>query len=247
MKSRGFVVLASIISLSVALCLSNAFGWDGKYRQGFGLSSYVKMSNTIVVGRVTDIDFVVRPKVDPEITTDFTITVVQVLKGTPNAGNNKVKFTQRGGEYTNQETGKRLKVHLSSQPEFRVGEEILLFLYKGQGNYYKDYPHDRLQVLRGPYGKLRIRDNKVNMVYGMPDDSLKGVELPLEVALKLIEAADKDNDAVKPLENEMKAEMVRFVGSNKQLGQGLIERLKNESKKIIDKADAKKAATKKAK
>ena len=60
MKSRGFVTVAVVISLAFVFCLSNAFSWSAKYKQGFALSNMVKSSDLVVVGRVAEKEFVYR-------------------------------------------------------------------------------------------------------------------------------------------------------------------------------------------
>ena len=235
MKSRGFVVLAGIISLSVALCLSNAFGWDSEYRQGFALSNLVELSDLIVVGRVTQKDFVRRQNIEGEITTDVTVTVTEVVKGTPNAGTQQVKFIYLGGEYIDPITGELCVVTLTHEPEFSVDEEILLFLYNADGTRYENYPYDGVQVSRGDYGKRLIKDDTVTMLYAMDDDKLKPVEMPLDLAVKLAKAADKEKERVVSLENDIKSAMRHHVGSDIGLSESLIERLTKEAQKVIDK------------
>lgn len=235
---KRFVTLPRILILSVILCLSNAFGWDSEYKQGFALSSCVELSELIVVGRVTQKDFVKRVvhlDIGEDITTDVTVEVTQVVKGTPNAGKKLVKFMYQGGQYTDPDTGEPMEVIHTDEPEFTVGEELLLFLYKGDGGRHEYYPHDKLQVLRGDYGKRLIRNNKIVMLYAM-DDRLKPIAMPLDMALKLAMAADKDKEKVESLENDIKAVMQRHVGDNAPvLSDALIKRLSKEAQKIIDK------------
>ena len=224
----------------VLLCaISSAFGWDSEYRQGFALSNCVDRSALVVVGRVTQKDFVKRvldPTIGEEITTDITVEVQQVVKGAPNAGKKLVKFMYQGGQFTDPVTGEPIEVIHTDEPEFTVGEEILLFLYKSDGADYENYPHDKLQVMRGDYGKRLIRDNTIWMLYAMDDDRLKPVVMPLELAIKLAKAADKDKEKVESLENDIKAVMRHHVGDNAPvLSPTLVKRLSKEAQKVINK------------
>ena len=220
-----------------SLCLSDAFGWDSEYKQGFALSSCVELSELIVVGRVTQKDFVKRilsQDIGEQITTDITVTVTQAIKGTPNAGNKQVKFMYEGGQYTDPITGDPMEVIVTSESEFAVGEEILLFLFKGDGVYYEYYPHDKLQVLRGDYGKRLIKSDKIITLYAMEDDSLKPVGMPLDLALKIAKAAIKDKDAVVELEKDIKDAIAQRTGSDINLPQTLIDRLMEEAEGICN-------------
>lgn len=227
--------MTTVVSLTVVLCVSHSFGWDSEYRQGFALSKSVELSDLIVVGRVAHKDFVKRADIEGEITTDITVTVTQVIKGTPNAGKQQVKFMYLGGQYTDSVTGEPMEVTLTHEPEFSVGEEILLFLYTGKGNLFENYPYDKLQVLRGDYGKRLIKDDNVVMLYAMDNDELEPVEMPLDLAVKLAKAADKEKEKVMLWENDIKTEMRRHVGTDIGLSKLLINRLKKEAQKVIDK------------
>ena len=239
---KRFAVLASIIGLSVTLCLSNAFGWDSEYRKSFALSSFAEIAEIIVVGRVVQKDFVqrvVRPNLGEHTTTDITVEVTQVVRGTPNAGKKKVKFMYLGGVSTDPVTGDSIEEIHTDEPEFSVGEEILLFLYKPNTKDYALYPHGAVQVLRGNYGKKRIVDDTIMTLYAMEDDRLQPVILPLELAIKLIKAADKDKEKVELLEKNITDAIKRNIGDDvTELSDTVIKRLSGEVQKVIDK-DAK--------
>ena len=236
---KRFAVLASIIGLSVTLCLSNAFGWDSKYRKSFALSSFAEIAEIIVVGRVVQKDFVqrvVRPNLGEHTTTDITVEVTQVVKGTPNAGKKKVKFMYLGGVSTDPVTGDSIEEIHTDEPEFSVGEEILLFLYKPNTKDYALYPHGAVQVLRGNYGKKRIVDDTIMTLYAMEDDRLQPVILPLELAIKLIKAADKDKEKVELLEKNITDAIKRNIGDDvTELSDTVIKSLSEKAQKVIDK------------
>lgn len=231
-------VLASVISLSVVLCLSNAFSWDTEYRKGFTVSSSVELSDLVVVGEVVKTRFVYRENIVGNFTTDVTVEVSQVIKGTPNAGKDRVEFMIEGGVHGEEE------VIVSGEPKFEVGETLLLFLFKGTGDDYKHHPHDRYQVLRGFYGKRLVKDSKVGVMYLIDDeddDTLIMIGMPLDLAVQLAKAAVKDQKATALLEEGVRIELQRQMRANKNLrdnlglSQSFTDRLKRDAKQIIEK------------
>ena len=239
MNPRVFVALAVIISFSVALCLSNAFGWYQEYQKSFALSSFAETCEIIVVGRVVQKDYVERvldPADGQQTTTDITVAVTEVVKGTPNAGKKKVKFMYLGGVYTDPIEDVEIQVIHTDQPEFSVGEEVLLFLNKRTTERYALWPHGRFTVHRRDFGKKLIVNNEIMTVYAMEDDCLKPVVLPLALALKLLKAADKDKEKIELLEQDIIAAIKRNIGDEvTSLSDAVKTRLSNEAQKIIDK------------
>ena len=74
-----------LVALAVTLfvlCMSDTFGWDSEYRQGFALSTSVEKSHLIVKGRVITLEGVFRENIRAKITTDVTIAVTETIKGT---------------------------------------------------------------------------------------------------------------------------------------------------------------------
>ena len=54
----------------------------------------------------------------PGITTDVTIDIEDVIKGTPNAGADTVRFTQIGGDGVDPATGERVAMHMGPASRF---------------------------------------------------------------------------------------------------------------------------------
>ena len=133
----------------------------------------------------------------------------------------------------NPNTGEGINLHVTHQAEFAVGEQILLFMVNSTDPYYKDYPYDRLHPYRGEYGKSVIKDDKVGIFFVL-DDSLKGISMPLNLAVKLCKAADKDKDAMVQLEYDIKDAIEQHAGSKFTLSQLLIDRLMEEAEEILD-------------
>jgi hypothetical protein len=237
MKPKRVAVLANLVVVLFVLCLSDALGWDSEYRQGFALSKSVERSSLIVVGRVIGKEFVFRENIEVLATTDVIIAADEVIKGTPNAGKDRVKFMLEGGRVVNPNTGEGINLYVTHQPEFTVGERILLFMVNSTDPYFKDYPYDRFHPYRGEYGKRVIKDDKVFIWFALDDDSLeglKGIRMPLDLAVKLCKAADKDKDAMIQLENDIKDAIEQRSGSDINLSQPLIDRLMEEAEKIVD-------------
>ena len=223
MKSSRLPVLARVVLF--VMCLSDAFGWDSEYRQGFALSHFVERSNLIVVGQVIEMEYVTRENIQGRYTTDITVAVDQTIKGKPNISKTRVKFMIQGGR----------RLIDMSVPKFAVGEKVLLFMVNSTDGYYANYPYDRLAFYRGRYGKRAIKDDKVYLVYAMKNDKLKSVRMPLDLAVQLSKAAIKDKDAVVELEKDIKDAIAQRTGSDTNLSQTLIDRLMEEAKEVVDK------------
>ena len=149
------------------LCLSDALGWDSEYRQGFALSKSVELSDLIVVGRVVRKQYVFRANIEVLATTDVIIAADEVIKGTPNAGKDRVKFMLEGGQVINPNTGEGINLHVGHQAEFALNEQVLLFMVNSTDPYYKNYPYDRFHPYRGEYGKRIIKDDKLVLLYAI--------------------------------------------------------------------------------
>ena len=223
MKSSRLPVLAGVVLF--VMCLSDAFGWDSEYRQGFALSHFVERSNLIVVGQVIEMEYVTRENIQGRYTTDITVAVDQTIKGKPNISKTRVKFMIRGGR----------RLIDMSVPKFALGEKVLLFMTNSDKGYYVNYPYDKLRPYRAAYGKRLIRDDKVSLVYAMKNDKLKSVRMPLDLAVQLSKAAIKDKDAVVELEKDIKDAIAQRTSSDTNLSQTLVDRFMEEAKKIVDK------------
>ncbi len=238
---KRFAVIAVISGLSLALFMPNTtFAWFNEYQKSFALSSFAKTCEIIVVGRVVQKDYVMRiidTDRGEQVTTDVTVEVSKVIKGTPNAGQNKVKVMYLGGEYIDPVENVSITERQTDQPEFEVGEHILLFLNKRTSDRYALWPHGKHTVHRSDHGKMLIADNEVVALYPTNDYSLRPVVLPLPLAIKLLKAADKDKDKIKLLEQDIQDAIKRNIGEDiTELSDATKNKLSKESQKIIDKA-----------
>ena len=231
MNPRGFVALAVVISLTCVFCLSNAFSWSAKYKQGFALSRMIKSSDLVVIGRVAEKEFVYRANIRSKFTTDITIDVDHLLKGTANAGENRVKFMIKGGEGVNPQTGE-VEVWLNSDtPDFTIGEQVLLFLYHSKSIHARNYPYNQLHLTRYIYGKNVIKNDKVSLLFPLDDNSLRRVKMPINLVVPLSKAAVKDRDKMILLENEIK-DALQGQSAKAPLSQDLIDRIKGKAQQI---------------
>ena len=215
------------------LCLPNAFGWDAEYKQGFALSRMIKSSDLVVVGRVAEKEFVYRANTGPKFTTDITIDIDTVVKGTPNAGKSRVKFMIKGGRGVNPRTGELVRVINSDTPDFTIGEQVLLFLYHSKSIHVRNYPYNQLHLHRYIYGKNVIKNDKVSLLFPLDDNSLRVVKMPINLVVPLSKAAVKDEDKMILLEDEIK-DALQGQAAKTPLSQDLIDRLMEEAKEILD-------------
>lgn len=226
MNHKRFVTLASFVSLTVVLsvlCLPSVSGSSmGPYEKGFSIANVVDDSNLVVFGEVVKKQFVFREEFGR--TTDITIDVREMIKGTPNAGDGHVKFMIDGGTGTNPNTGRTLTKIVSGTPEFELNETVLLFLEK---NTEFQKPHGGYYVFYGTYGKRLMKHGKVTLYYTLDNDEVKVIDLPIGLVIQIAKAAAKDYEAASRLENDIRAHIIFF--------QKLTDRLKREAQQIIDK------------
>ena len=238
MKKGAKMRVLSVVLLCCVMCLSEVSGLtdeDKEYQEGFALTTAVERSDLIVVGSVTEKEFVWRDNIESGPTTDITVAVDEIIKGTPNAGKNTVKFMIQGGEGVNPHTGEHRNLWVSHQVECEIGEKALFFFYYAEDHisYYKDYPHDGVQVYYGEYGKRLIRNNTV-WFYLLDIKELKDVALSVDLAVLLCKATIIDKEAAVMLENEIKAVIRQSDQDSVKLSQSLVDRLKHKSKKIVE-------------
>ena len=231
MKMRMKSLCIAVVLFS--LCLSEAFGWDAEYKNGFALSKRIKSSDLVVVGSVAEKEFVYRANIRAKFTTDITIDVDHVLKGTPNAGENRVKFMIKGGEGVNPRSGRLELWWNSDTPEFIIGERVLLFLYHSKSHLFRNYPHNQLRLHRLHYGKNVIKNDKVGLLFPLEDNSLRFVKMPVDLVIPLAKAAVKDEDKMILLEDEIQ-EALQGQSEKTLLSQDLIDRLMEEAEAIVD-------------
>ena len=238
------VVIAAIVVIAFcAFGLSYGLTPDNpEHRERYALLKMIEYCDLVVKGKVSSIDHVVRQGVMPDgggaFTTDITIDVDQALKGTPNASEDTVKFMIMGGEGVDSRTGKPLRLIVSHQPDFDVDEEVVVFLKKGDpdddGSFAKNFPHGRYRLVAGKYGKRPIENGNITMLYGDVDNPTKPVEMPVELALKLGKAFQKDKPAAILLENVIKSTAIAESEDSVTLTSAIIDDLKRQAQGIID-------------
>ena len=202
------------------------------YKPGHSIANVMADSEVVFVGRVTNTEFVYRANNKPQFTTDITVAVEQVVKGTPNNGENSVKFMIEGGRGVNPETGQVERCVSVGVPKFTVGDRSLFFLCKNKLQT-RTIPHNGLYLFRISYGKRPIKNNRVVILYTLDDKSLKPVKMPLDLAVLIGKAAVKDKDATLLLESDIKS-AIRTQTGFALLSQTLVNSLKIEAQTIID-------------
>ena len=133
----------------------------GSYRaapkEGLGISSMVKHSDRVFIGEVIEMEYVFREDLPPQDTTDITIKVEKMIKGEPNAGEDRVKFMIGGGEGIHPITGEKRICLVVGAPEFEIGEWVLIFLKKNKRLI--EHRHIR-QLPPPPYEGVGWRDGE---------------------------------------------------------------------------------------
>ena len=209
MKPKMFVISALVLSV---LCVPSASGIMLAYEKGYNITNFVEDSDLIVFGWVVGREPASRQS--HGYTTMITIDVIETIKGTPKAGDN-LQLTLGGGE-----CGVSIDI-LEDEPEFELGEEVLLFLQKyTQGGYC---------VFRGIEGKLPVEPSgQVLISYTLDKDVVKEIYLPVDLVIQIGKAAVKDPEASRRLEEDIKAHIKRF--------ETLTNRFKREAKAIQEAA-----------
>jgi hypothetical protein len=169
----------------------------GKYKPGFSIAQVVDDSDLVLLGRVIEAPWTGR------YTTDITIKVDELIKGTPNAGADHVKFTIRGGVGTSPITGKKSILRVPGTPVFATGEEVLFFFCKNRHPRLA-VPHE-LRLFYVRYGKRVVKDGKVVLRYTLDNGREKSIKMPVDLAVQLGKAAHKDKDATRRLEDHIRA------------------------------------------
>ena len=111
------------------------------------LTTRVGESQLVVLGTVTDKRFV-WDAFGREPATEITVAADTVIKGTPNAGEDTVKFMVSGGEAVNPRTGELKKKAVRRRDEVQIGERTLFFfsqMYKSTAAY-KAHPYDGIYL-----------------------------------------------------------------------------------------------------
>ena len=218
-----------VVLALVTFCVFDAQAMTPQqYRNGFALLNAVDECELVVLGTVASKDYVNRFGL---ITTDITVTVEEFVRGTGNVNATTIKFMIEGGL----DAARDRRLFVSGEPEFEVGEKVFLFLNDGASDkYYKKYPHGNLHVHRCPYGKRKVENGKVEILYPNSEGEFRVVKMPVELATTLGKASLVDKAAAKRVEQTIKDAVASSQDKEVLLSQPVIESLKLQSKQIID-------------
>lgn len=238
--------LMLLIYLTVLPCLSEASYMSG-FPPGFNIRNMVKHTDLIVHGKVVDTEFVFREHITSKYTTDITIAVDSVVKGTPNINKNTVKFMIEGGSGIHPRTGADLTVEAGHSPDFEIGETVLLFLRKSK-RVEMNIPHDGYYVFYGRLGKRKVERNKVSIPYtfkryiideydgeltGKYIDTKKYIKLPVDLVIDIGKASLESYDSVVPLEDKIREVISNSSNRrNRTIPKSLTDELSQEAKRI---------------
>ena len=234
--------LVSLLGILFGLYLSNASASDVENKVGFGIAKSVENSDSVVRGTVTNLESVwCEREYDSNCTTEVIITVEDLIKGTPNEGDNKIKFMVEGGRCLDPD-GEWLHSSVSYEPEFKIGEEVLVFLAEDSGRYCDNYPDNKLVVWHGSYGKRTITEQTEDLdwIYLVSETDVlvvKDISLPLDLSIDMCKAAVKDMKAMVELEEGIKDEIRDNPDSVVDVSETLLENLKRDVKAVLEKED----------
>ncbi len=203
--------------------------------EGLSISSMIDMSVLAFTGAVVEMEFVFRENLPPQFTTDITIEIEAMIKGTPNAGENRVKFMIPGGEGVYPTTGESLICVVPDAPKFGIGDKVFIFLRKHKRLARLPVPHGGL--ITGWWGKREIVDEKVSVPYtfqkrlfenGQWRDKtqMRDIHLPIDLARQIAQAALQNAEAVSTVEEQIRtfAKNAPVVpGENPMPGQVLLD------------------------
>ncbi len=218
-----------VVLALVTFCVFDAQAMTPQqYRNGFALLNAVDECELVVLGTVASKDYVNRFGL---ITTDITVTVEEFVRGTGNVNATTIKFMIEGGL----DAARDRRLIVSGEPEFEVGEKVLLFLDDGTSDkYYNKYPHGKYYVHRSPYGKRKVENDKVEILYPNSEGEFRVVKMPVDLATTLGKALLIDKAAAKRVEQTIKDAVASSQDKEVLLSQPVIESLKLQSKQIID-------------
>lgn len=231
----------------------------GFFRPGYQITTLIEHNHLVVVGTVASMEFVFREAVPPQYTTDIVIHIEEVVKGTPNYGEGGVKFMIPGGTGFNPNDGEVGTGKSEGCPEFTLNERVLLFLSKSKNRHPERFkhlppppiiPHGGLYI-SGSFGKIDIKYDEVAIPYTFKKEVfseshqtmreepyIRIIILPLDLVIQIAKASIKDYDATKLLEENIKDYIDKTpFGSKPKLDEELIDKLKAEAKRILEKVE----------
>ena len=230
-------MLIKNVVLFFAMCAAASASSDLEYNQGYALSVAVERCDLVFVGRVKIIDYVYRRSIKTGYTTDITVEVEKLIKGTPNIGKQTVKFMIEGGEGIHPDTGEDLRLEVSNAVKYETGDRRLFFLARSNDPYHANWLYGKLIEYRGGLGAQKVNNDKISVLYlsnASDSRSLKVVIMPLDVVLDLTIASLKDKAGVVLLENQIKAELASSDGFVVVLSDTLKSTLKTGAKRITE-------------
>lgn len=197
--------------------------------ENYTLLKSVEKSDVVAIGTVKILEGVYRQNVTPSgaamITTDVLIKVEHLIKGKTNFGKTHIKMMILGGTAYVPDEDEVLRLDVSPQPKFKVGEKVMLFIRTSSTSaLYRNYAHNQYRLYKFDYGKRLIEDDKVKMMY--PGNT---IEMPVELAKDLSKAFLADKDGALLLEQDIKTAAL----TSKTLPADIATRLKTSAKQLL--------------
>ena len=140
---------------------------DLDYNKGYALCVAVERCDIVFIGRVKNIDYVFRRNTKVGYTTDITVGVTKLIKGTLNIDPRTVKFMIEGGEWIHPDTGEDLRLDLSDTVKYEIGAERLFFLARSTDAYHANFAYDRLIEYRGEWGTQKLIEDSVAIGFSL--------------------------------------------------------------------------------
>ncbi len=167
-----------------------------------------KESVLIVAGKISDIQYVQPDASIGHVFTDVTISVSEVLKGEPNINENTARFRIRGGRGIDPRTGQAMMSDISTNIEFPIGDELILFITKNSSE--NEGAYDSLYPIMHPHPPV-IEDIKADgqthrvarFALGFYEEKYT-MNLPLDLAFRFIKTTVKAPDEVSLLEEKIR-------------------------------------------
>ena len=161
------------------------------------LTTRVGASKLVVVGTVKAKRFV-WDAFEREPATEITVVVDEIIKGTPNAGEDAVKFTVSGGEAANPWTSELIKKAVRHSNTLQIGERTLFFfdqMYKSTARY-KAHPYDGIYL--DSHHAVSIENGTVTI--GLLGEQHPNVMLPVDLVVLLGKATIVDRETAMMIE-----------------------------------------------
>ena len=162
----------------------------------------------VIIGQVTDIQFVPRPTFEKGISTDVSLKIHDHIKGQPNTSKNPLTFTIPGGL-----TPDGRVVDEKGTPAFETGEQAIVFIRTNPN--FGQYPHDGLTIAK--YGKITVQNDRVSISYtftpfkivtpgigSVEKQNTRWLSLPVNFAVKFAKATLIDAEAVLPIDEQLR-------------------------------------------